>query len=204
MGSVVFGSITLQGQKFDDIKLQKSKAGEPRPIIFGTVRPIVGNVIATTPPLIRKYTEKVSGGILEPEVEMEVEHVYRTYAIRICEGPVTAISRAWRNGELVFVNDPEQYVTEFYPESSNSDKFKFFEVIFGNKIAFQEKFEFFLGGFDQMPSSVMQGAFGLQNVHAYRGTCYMVAENDLLDATSGAIPQWTFEVSRCPDTPMMY
>lgn len=178
MGNLIFGTTTVQGRTFDDIKIQTSKAGVPRPIVFGTARPIVGNIIASSSPRIVK-TKEEQGGKGGPSVEVENEEVFRTYAIRICEGPVTGITRVWRNNELVYERD-----------STNNTQIE-------NNNAFLEKAEFFLGGYDQMPSAVMQAAFGMSNVHGYRGTCYMVVDDDNLTATGGAIPQYAFEVERC-------
>lgn len=178
MGNLIFGTTTIQGRTFDDIKIQTSKAGVPRPIIFGTARPVVGNIIATTAPRIEK-TKEEQGGKGGPSVEVENEEIFRTYAIRICEGPVTGISRVWRNNELVYERDSE--------DSTQIE----------NNTAFLEKVEFFLGSYTQMPSAVMQSAFGMSNVHAYRGTCYMVVDDENLTATGGAIPQYAFEVERC-------
>ena len=177
----IFGTTTVQGRTFDDIKIQTSKAGVSRPIVFGTARLIVGNIIATTSPRIVK-TKEEQDGKGGPSVEVENEEVFRTYAIRICEGPVTGITRVWRNNELVYERD-----------STNNTQIE-------NNNAFLQKAEFFLGGYDQMPSAVMQAAFGMSNVHAYRGTCYMVVDDENLTATGGAIPQYAFEVERCEGT----
>jgi len=176
MGDLIFGSIDTQGQTFGDIKAQTSKAGVPRPIVFGRVRPIKGNVIATTEPKIVKRKKKKSNGLLAPSTTTRWEEVYRTYAIRICEGPVTGVRRVWEGDDLVYHRD-----------SSDATQIE-------NNQVFLQKAEFFLGGWDQMPSSVMQAAFGVDNVHAYRGTCYMVVDNEELTRTSGAVPEFTFEV----------
>ncbi|WP_299589557.1 hypothetical protein [uncultured Microbulbifer sp.] len=182
MGNLIFGKTTIQGRKFDKIQLQTSKAGVPRQIIFGRVKPVVGNIIATTPPKIVKKKQKQKSGKGGGKTEVVNEEVYRTYAIRICEGPITGICKVWRNNELVYdrdSNDPTQI---------------------DNNQAFMELAEFFLGGFQQMPSAVLQAAFGINNVPAYRGTCYLVIDNENLTSTGGAIPQYAFEVERAEGT----
>ncbi|WP_444939924.1 hypothetical protein ACJJI3_12460 [Microbulbifer sp. ZKSA004] len=178
MGNLIFGTTTIEGRTFDDIKVQTSKAGVPRPIIFGKVLPVIGNIIATTAPKIVKKKEKQKSGKGGGSTEVVNEEVYRTYAIRICEGPITGISRVWRNNELVYDRD-----------STDST-----QIV--NNYAFLQIAEFFLGDWDQMPSAVMQSAFGVSEVHAYRGTCYMVIDNENLTSTGGAIPQFAFEVER--------
>ncbi|WP_444900520.1 hypothetical protein ACJJIX_19885 [Microbulbifer sp. VAAC004] len=178
MGNLIFGKTTIQGRKFDKIKLQTSKAGVPRQIIFGRVKPVVGNIIATTPPKIVKKKQKQKSGKGGGKTEVVNEEVYRTYAIRICEGPITGICKVWRNNELVYDRD-----------STDPTRID-------NNQAFLQLAEFFLGGFGQMPSAVLQAAFGINNVPAYRGTCYLVIDNENLTSTGGAIPQYAFEVER--------
>ncbi|WP_444956794.1 hypothetical protein [Microbulbifer sp. ZKSA002] len=182
MGNLIYGTTTIKGRTFDDIKVQTSKAGVPRPIIFGKVLPVVGNIIATTAPKIVKKKEKQKSGKGGGSTEVENEEVYRTYAIRICEGPITGISRVWRNNELVYDRDSTDTT----------------QIV--NNYAFLQIAEFFLGDWDQMPSAVMQAAFGISEVHAYRGTCYMVIDNENLTSTGGAIPQYAFEVERAEGT----
>ncbi|WP_444903825.1 hypothetical protein ACJJIU_00260 [Microbulbifer sp. CnH-101-E] len=178
MGALIFGTTTIQGRKFDKIKLQTSKAGVPRQIIFGRVKPVIGNIIATTPPKIVKKKQKQKSGKGGGKTEVVNEEVYRTYAIRICEGPITGICKVWRNNELVYDRDSA--------DPTQID----------NNQAFLQLAEFFLGGFKQMPSAVLQAAFGINNVPAHRGTCYLVIDNENLTSTGGAIPQYAFEVER--------
>lgn len=193
MGSLIFGTTRVEGRNFDNIKVQTSKAGVPRPIIYGRARPVVGNIIAAMEPRIEIKREKQSGGKGGPSVVVENEEIYRTYAIRICEGPVSGITRVWRNNELVYDRDAVA------AKSIKSNEFKeaTLKVIRGNNDQFIHRASFFLGGFDQMPSAVMQAAFGTNNVHAYRGTCYMVVDDENLTENGGAVPQYSFEVERC-------
>lgn len=179
MGQLILGkTAVVEGQRFNQLKVQTSKEGVPRPIIFGTVRPVVGNVIAAAEPRIVEVREK-QGGKGGGGVETRSDEVYRTYAIRICEGPITGITRIWRNNELVYNRD-----------STDATQIE-------NNQAFLEIVEFFLGDYDQQPSSVLQGVFGVDEVPPYRGTCYMVVDDENLTSNNGAIPQYRFEVERC-------
>jgi len=193
VGSLIFGTTRVEGRTFDNIKTQTSKAGVPRPIIYGRARPVVGNIIAASNPRIIIRREKQSGGKGGPSVVVENEEIYRTYAIRICEGPVSGITRVWRNNELVYDRDAQSVKTI----TSEDVKKKFTLILNGNNQKFIERATFYLGGFDQMPSAVMQAAFGTNNVHAYRGTCYMVVDDENLTENGGAVPQYSFEVERC-------
>lgn len=176
LGSIA-GSIadpqTIKGPSIGDIAQQTSQAGVPRPIVFGRSQPIAGNVIASGEPVIVKRKEGGKGG---PEVE--TESVYRTYAVRVCEGPVDGFLRIWRNNVLVYDARED---SDLSPEENAK---------------FLERARFFLGGYDQMPSPDLEAIFGVGTTPAHRGTCYLVMANEDLTDLRGAIPMWQFQVAR--------
>lgn len=165
---------TIKGPAVGDLVQQTSQAGVPRPIVFGTSQPIAGNVIATGEPVIVK--KKQSQGKGGPKVE--TESVYRTYAIRVCEGPVDGFLRVWRNNILVYDARPGGDLT-------TAENAKFLATA-----------RFFLGGYDQMPSPDLEAVLGVGFTPAHRGTCYMVMANEDLTDLRGAIPQFQFQVAR--------
>jgi len=160
-------------QRLGDIPQQTAQEGGARKIIYGRVRPINGNVIHVQKPIKRILKQKVSGS----KKKAKVEHVYRTYAIGICEGPVSGISRIWRNNKLV------------YDARGNAWGQR-------NNGVFLKRFRLYLGHWQQMPDPTLESIWGVGNVPAYRGTCYMVAINEDLTEMTGALPQWVFEVER--------
>lgn len=196
---LIFGGVTVQGNKVH-VQKQENKEGVPRPIVFGTVRPIKGNVIASSEPRIVQKRKKSGGFLGIGGVTQVSEEVYRTYAIRICEGPITGITRVWKNNELVYNRDS----TDPVQQENNAE---FLAQQEGEKDANLDRFigaktptgkaQFFLGGWAQQPSPVLQGVFGVDEVPPYRGTCYMVVDDENLTSSSGAIPQYSFEVERC-------
>lgn len=164
---------TIKGPGVGDLAQQTSQAGVPRPIVFGRSIPISGNVIASSEPRIVKKKSSGKGG---PNVE--TESVFRTYAIRVCEGPVNGYLRVWRNNVLV------------YDARANSD------LSPEDNAKFLQNARLFLGDYDQMPSPDLEAVFGVGITPAHRGTCYVVfADEDLTDLR-GAIPQWQFQVAR--------
>ena len=167
---------TVQGNKIGDIARQTSKEGVARPIIWGRVRPIGGNLIACSEPNIVKTSHK-SGGKGGGGVTTTTESVYRTYAVRVCEGPITNYVRIWRNNELVYDARGNDWGVENNPE-------------------FLKTARLYTGAWEQMPDSALEGIYGSGNVPAHRGTAYIVMNNELLDDTGGAVPQWIFEVER--------
>lgn len=161
---------TIKGPSIGDISQQTAQEGGPRPIVYGLSQPIAGNVIVTGEARVVRTSQRQGKG--GPRVTSEA--VFRTYAIGICEGPIAGVIRVWRNGILVF--DARQGSTE-------------------DNLAFLEKARFFLGAYDQEPSSDLEALFGVGTTPAHRGTAYMVIADEDLTDLRGAIPQYTFQVS---------
>jgi len=281
LGTAIKGSDeVIQGPKIGEVAAQNSKEGIPRPIVFGVARPIGGNIIASGKPIITTITESSGGGKNGgggPEVERE--EVHRTYAIRICEGPVSGVRRVWRDNKLVYdsraqialdilqqagamvmgtedvwVVDPnytgpttveyqydgkgpitiytvEQvananttgrfgegwarqifdsngaYITQQQdtglepdPNYSGDETFGYTAKTALAQVENNEEFlkvaTFHLGEYDQMPDPALEAEFGVENVTAHRGTCYMVMDTEDLTPRRGSIPQYVFEVAR--------
>ena len=163
----------IQGATLGDIAAQTAKEGDPRLIVWGIVRPIGGNVIACSDP---KNVTTSSGG-KGGGGGQTTESVYRTYAIGICEGPITGIRRVWRNNKLVYDARGNDWGTT-------------------NNPIFLQKAKFYLGDFQQLPDPSLEAIFGVGNVPAHRGTCYMVMDNENLTELGGALPQFIFEVTK--------
>lgn len=174
-----FGPQDPEAQRLGDISQQTAKEGDPRVIVWGRVRPIGGNVIHCQEPKKRMVKQSSSGGGKggSKKKEQKVEHVFRTYAIGVCEGPITGFSRIWRNNKLV------------YDARGNAWGAK-------NNRVFLKTFRLYLGGWSQMPDPTLQSIWGAGNVPAYRGTAYMVSINEDLTELGGSVPQWQFEVER--------
>jgi len=192
LGSVILGSLfkTKQQkptiQRIGELSEQTAKEGEPRPIVWGRVRPISGNIMHSSAPRIitREVQGQSSGGGKggkKKQPKQYEERVFRTYAIRICEGPITAIIRVWRNNKLV------------YDARGNAWGAK-------NNGVFLGRARFYLGGWTQMPDPALESQWGAGNVPAYRGTCYMVVPDEDLTDMGGSVPQYVFEVERAEGT----
>lgn len=195
----VNNGLNVQGNTLGDIAKQTSKEGVARPIIWGRVRPIAGNLIACSEPKIVKEKHS-SGGKGGGGATTTSESVYRTYAIRVCEGPITRFVRIWRNNELVYDNRPVTDGETIATSATTPTWWMLFSAIgqWGedNNAEFLKNGRLYLGDWDQMPDSALEGIFGAGNVPPHRGTAYMVMDNELLNDTGGAVPQWTFEVER--------
>ncbi|MDZ4193840.1 MAG: hypothetical protein U1D65_17760 [Pseudomonas sp.] len=169
-----------QVNSIGDISRQTAKEGDPRTIVWGRVRPIGGNIIHCQSPVKRWVVTSTSTGGKgggKKKQEQKTEHVYRTYAIGVCEGPITAFSRIWRNNKLVYDARGNDWGAR-------------------NNGVFLRSFRLYLGGWEQMPDPTLQSIWGAGNVPAYRGTAYMVSIDEDLTDQGGMVPQWQFEVER--------
>ncbi len=182
---LLFGSMKppkIEAQRLGELSHQTAKEGEPRPIVYGIGRPIGGNIMYMSQPIrkmVKTYVGKSGGkgGGKKKKQYQDVEHVYRYYAIRVCEGPISGFRRIWRNGALVY---------DGRKGSAWGAK---------NNHLFFKTYRLYTGSWTQMPDSVLQARQGM-DIPAYRGTAYLVANNEDLTDFGGAIPQWQFEVVR--------
>lgn len=181
----------LRGPAIGDLGQQTAQEGGPRPIIFALSPPMAGNVIATSlPKIIKRKKTQGKGG---PTIV--TESVLRTYAIGVCEGPIKRFVRVWRNGQLVW-SDQEQQDMNYGPRSEE----EIIKWIFrqkANALTFEERADFFLGTYDQVASPFLEETFGAGTTPAFRGTAYMMVQDDDVTDFRGAIPQYLFQVERC-------
>lgn len=174
IGSLIAGAIPgeAQGPRIGETGAQTSQEGSPRAIIYGTAM-CSGNVIASGP-LIKRDVEENQGG--KGGTDVSTEHAYRSYAVRVCEGPIGDLLRIWEDDKLVLDIRPESTML------AESEKWM------ANKVVY-------VGDEAQLPDPTLQMIFGVDEVPAHRGSAYVVfIEEDLTDRR-GSIPQYRFEVA---------
>lgn len=175
----------IRGPSLGDGMTQTAQAGVPRPIVFGLCA-VRGNIIDVGP--LRKRIRREEQGKGGPV--LETERWIRTYAIRICEGPIDGVRRIWRDGKLVYdISDADQR-PEFGQSGWASLAYErnAFTTTWGKKMAL------YLGGESQMPDPSLEAIHGVGETPAYRGTAYMVVTDDDLTERGGSIPDYKFEV----------
>lgn len=178
IGSVIGNAVDpqrIKGPRIGDANVQTSQEGAPRPIVYGTAA-VMGNLIDRGP-LNKVITEERQGKGGGPVVESE--SLFMTFAIRICEGPVGGLLRIWEDEKLVYDVRPESEIAQ-------------------DSARYAEGFALYLGGEDQMPDPDLETIHGVGNTPAHRGTCYIVFREKNLTERRGSIPQFRFEVDRCP------
>lgn len=172
IGSAIGASFTtIKQPRIGDLAEVRAGEGGARARVYGTFRPIGGQVVwAGKPREIRRRQRQGKGG---PKVETST--ILRSYAIGICEGPINGVTRIWRNNELVYdVRPGSQIIAE--------------------SVRWLDGKTILLGGWDQMPHPTIQAEVGAGNAPAMRGTALLVVTDEDLTDMRGAIPAYQFEV----------
>ena len=161
------------GPKIGETGAQTSSEGAPRGIVYGTA-PVTGNVIYSGP-LIHRDVETEQEGKGGGPVTVQ-DHVYRTFAIRVCEGPIGGYLRVWEDDKLVY---------DVRPGSA----------MLAESALWAQQVIFYNGDEAQLPDVYLQAVFGISEVPAHRGTAYAVFVEKDLTNRQGAISQYRFEVA---------
>jgi len=171
---MVGGSFTtVQQPRIGDLAEVRAGEGGPRARVYGTFRPLGGQVVwAGRTREIRRRQRQGKGG---PRVETST--ILRSYAIGICEGPITGVTRIWRNNEMVYD------VREGSPIAAESARWMQGKTLL-------------LGGWGQLPHPTIEAEAGAGNAPAMRGTAMLVVTDEDLTDMRGAIPAYQFEVRR--------
>lgn len=174
VGALVGGAVdpqTIQGPKIGEVSVQTSAEGAPRTIVYGTAA-VFGNIIQTGPVIKTTSTESSDG---KGGSTTEGEVAYRSFAIRVCEGPILGYLRIWEDNKLVY---------DVRPGSA----------MLAESAAWAANVNFFYGDEEQLPSTFLTVTVN-PDTPAYRGTAYFVV--GLKDVTDrrGSIPQYRSEVA---------
>ncbi|MDN8612806.1 phage tail protein [Variovorax ginsengisoli] len=181
VGSLIGNAVDpemMKGPRIGETGVQTSAEGAPRAIVFAT-HTVTGNIIQSG----RLVKGDVITGGKGGEAKQSNEICIRTYAIRICEGPIGGVLRIWEDDKLVY---DVRTGSAMLAESA-----KWF---FGCGI--------YLGDETQMPDAFLMSQGGPEpfgqapDTPAYRGTAYMVFVGRDLTDRRGSIPQYRFEVAR--------
>jgi hypothetical protein len=157
---------TQYGPRLDDLRVQKSEYGAPIPIIYGTF-PIQGNVIWAAD-LKEVANETEQGGKGGPS-QTTVNYTYLgSFAVLLCEGPISGIGRIW-------AGPAKRLIWDGATMESGS-------------------LRVYLGTDDQEPDPLMEQYEGVGNVPAYRGYAYIMIEGFDTSKDGNTLPFLTVEV----------
>ena len=150
-----------------DLRVQTSQYGTGLPFVAGKQR-LAGNIIWAAD----KTTYDVEQGGGKGGGPSTTQVGYKiSMAIAICQGPILGITKVWEQGKLT--------ASDVYSGSPQT--------------VMKLPGKLYLGSNTQNPDPTIEAHEGAGNVPAYRGIAYIVLEDFDL-GTSGAIPQFSFEV----------
>lgn len=162
----------VRGPSIDEDGAQTTQEGSPRAIVYGTIA-VSGNVIDSGK--TRKITRKQKQG--KGGQSVSTEALLKTFAVRVCEGPIGVVLAAMQDGKIVYDIRPGANFEE--------DSAKF---LAGCRI--------YLGGEDQLPDPDLEAIHGVGEVPAHRGSAYIVfIDMDVTDRR-GSVPQFEFIVAK--------
>lgn len=172
VAGALVGSQTRRSVRVNETGAQTTTEGAPRAIVYGAAI-VTGNLIDTGPIRIVETTEEAKGG---SGPSSTTRSYFRTYAIRVCEGPIAAYLMIKRDGKVVY-------------DVREGANFQAANDIFTGYTAR------YLGTESQMPDPDLEAIHGVGEVPAYRGSAYVVFTDDNLTARQGSVPQWEFLVT---------
>lgn len=191
IGSAIGGYVDptkTSGPRIEDAQAQTSTVGGLIPFGYG-VFTCAGNIIWTDRLIEHKKTERVGKG----GSQKNTTYTYtRSYAIGVCEGPISGYLWIKRNGKLVYAADPTALGTAMGWDSKQISDL----VASTNK--FLQMATLYTGTSTQMPDSTIVAVQGVGNVSPHRDLAYIVLENEDLTDMQGAVSQYEFCVRATP------
>lgn len=169
-----------QGPRLSDLAVQVSTYGQIIPKLYGPECRMAGNIIWSSG-LIETAHKQKQGGKGGPTVQTTTYSYSVNIAVAIADAqrkPLNAIRRVWANAKLVYSAPGESGSVVPDPVSAKV----------------WSEFVFHDGSFSQMPDSLLEGAIGIGDTPAYRGTCYVVIWGLQLADYGNRIPNLEFLV----------
>lgn len=150
-----------QGPRLTDLSVQVSTYGQAIPKLYGPENRITGNVIYSGGLIETVHKEKHGGGKGGPSVSVTTYTYSTNVAIALCDAqrkPISGVVKIWANNKLVY--NAEGASGSLVPDPVEAK-------VWSQMVVHD-------GSFSQMPDALLEGALGIGNVPAYRGTAYVV------------------------------
>ena len=126
----------IEGQRMDSLRITSATEGVVIPRLYGRMR-IGGNIIWATDFREETNTTRQGGGKGGGQKVTTTEYLYyASFAVALCEGPITGIGRIWADGEIV---DLSEATWRWYPgsEAQAPDPFITAKMGVGNTPAYR-------------------------------------------------------------------
>lgn len=169
-----------QGPRLSDLSVQVSTYGMMIPKLYGPENRITGNVIYSSGLIETSHKDK-SGGKGGPAVQTTSYTYSVNIAVALADAqrkPLSRIRKVWANSKCIFSDG----------EGSGSTAPDPIQAGVWAQLVFHD------GAFDQMPDALLEGAIGIADTPAYRGTCYVVIWGLQLADYGNRIPNLEFLV----------
>jgi hypothetical protein len=167
------GPKTQSGPRMGDLKVQLNSYGAPIPIVYGTIR-VAGVVDVATNLIAKQIDSSVGGGLgLGTSAQGVAQYTYSaSFAVKLCEGPVTGVLRIWADGKKIF--DARPGARKAHKRGASIRIYK--------------------GSDTQLPDPWIEKFLGKDVTPAYRGSAYGVIDHIQLADFANHIPNVTAEV----------
>lgn len=185
IGSAAGGYIDPErtyGPRLEDANTQTSTVGGVIPFGYGTFT-CMGNIIWCDQLIEHVTTERVGKGGGEKQTTYSYT---RSYAIGVCEGPISRYMWIKKNGKIVYAANPAALGAAMGWDGAQ----------IGDLAAASNEFlqmaTLYYGSASQMPDPVIEAVEGVGNVAPHRDLAYIVLENEDLTDMQGAVSQYEF------------
>lgn len=170
--------VVREGSRMEDIKVQTSAFGRSIAGVRGNMR-LAGNVIWALDIREEKVVSETEvgggkGGGGSGSVTNTTYRYYGTFAISICEGPISDVVAIWADTKVYYNIDTDDADT-----LTESEK---------------RPITIYRGTEDQMPDPLIEADKGVGNVPAHRGLAYIVFDDIPLADYGNRIPSFSFQV----------
>jgi hypothetical protein len=174
------GAPNSSGPRIDDLRVQTASEGSTMNFCLGPYNRVAGTLIWAADLIETKSTQEVGGGKNGGEV---TSYSYAsTFAVGVCEGPISRILRIWGDGKLIY--DAEAITV------SKKDKRRVKSITI------------YKGDPNTAPDAIMESYLGAGSVPRYLNVAYVVFEHLQLRDFGNRIPQLTFLVEQAAQLPV--
>jgi len=166
----------VEGPRINDLTTQTSTYGAVIPRAYGTIA-LNGNVFWLENNKLKEVVKKKkSGGKGGSETTTKTFSYFATFALGLCEGPISGVRRIWCGADLIYDAGSEDLDT----------------IIASNQSAGLVTLH--NGAMDQLPDARIQATLGAENTPAYRGLAYIVFNDFPLEKHSNSLMAAPFKV----------
>jgi hypothetical protein len=177
---------TVTGPRLADLKTQTTEVGAVIPVVYGSYV-VAGNVIWSQG-LAEQVKKKKVGGKGGPTQKVKTYSYTINAAVGICEGQVSELVRVWADAVTIYDARPQQ---------ANETDAQYALRLEAN-VRTGSFMTWYDGAEDQLPDFWLEFYEGAGKISAFRGLSYMVFHGFDVAPYGNRMPNFRFQVQRCP------